>query len=403
MRSKSIGESEKDIPRPVPEKKVVAKPTPDRTPVSSPLPNAEPSLRAPRSVSDMSAGASLDDEGVPTIIEAFETLDSKVVQKGTTKKDSVSVNKLYFDYSWPSYKDSTPSSHRKPVTEILHYYAKALVKKLDKDRFGEQEIYRHLKDWSRKPWKPEVTKPEQYPFLLAPRKKKNGPNTDSRAPSTPKASSASASEAPFPHRSGKALSRKKGQKSVLRLAKRPYDEVDNDSDAPTPTMAKRSHYFSRDDEDDDDSSSSSPSESGGPEEPIPIILQAERIPSVAPRGPDDSWTCEEDGCSYIVRASDAAECRRKIEQHFSAHKEQASRMDLAVAESRGNMPIKYAYFPPFLILVHMPPPDTSHAPPPQIQHDPAPPNVSERDHFSSLLGQYRRQPHPISDNFNKLI
>jgi hypothetical protein len=55
----------------------------------------------------------------------------------------------------------------------------------------------------------------------------------------------------------------------------------------------------------------------------------------------------------VVRSADEQSAQELVQEHFRDHTAQAEKINLAVEESRGQMPIKYAYFPPILLLVHM--------------------------------------------------
>ncbi|KAL6849396.1 hypothetical protein ACO1O0_008936 [Amphichorda felina] len=77
------------------------------------------------------------------------------------------------------------------------------------------------------------------------------------------------------------------------------------------------------------------------EDYVKIVLRADKIPSAVPRGPNETWTCDQDDCDYIVRGDDAEECQERIQVHFKEHEEQTERVQLALTESRGHMPINH--------------------------------------------------------------
>ncbi len=92
-----------------------------------------------------------------------------------------------------------------------------------------------------------------------------------------------------------------------------------------------------------------------PEGAVRVVVVAERLPTTSPKGPDDTWTCDQEGCTYVVRSAREKEAQELIDAHFRDHEAQADKINLALKESRGHMPIKYAYFPPILLIIHFQP------------------------------------------------
>ena len=237
-------------------------------------------------------------------------------------------------------------------------------------------------------------------------------------------------------RGGKQVKTRTGKKSGLRLptssAKRPHADLESGSESENST-SKKSHFFSEDDgvEDAVDTSAEGGEDTNDDAErprtdPIKIYIRAEKIPSSVPRGLHDTWTCELEGCDYIVRGGDEEECQERIQEHFRDH-EESKRVNLAVTESRGLLPIKYAYFPPFLILVEFDSLDSEHALPQAggttvrsakaskttaaqpsreassgAQRNASGPSGSDKQSFRRLLTQYRRRPRPVSDMMGAL-
>ena len=95
-----------------------------------------------------------------------------------------------------------------------------------------------------------------------------------------------------------------------------------------------------------------------PDGVVRVVVHAEPLMDTTPRGPNGTWTCEHEGCGYVVRAAEEHEGQDLIREHFRDHEAAAERAQLVVQESRshGNIPIKYVYacFPPVLLLVASP-------------------------------------------------
>lgn len=160
-----------------------------------------------------------------------------------------------------------------------------------------------------------------------------------------------------------------GKGATLRLAtsskKRPRSEVDDQSigswRGKKSTKVNHSfedEEFEEDTSDEEDVSALGEATAVGSQLPLPegtvrVVVHAERVPASSPKGPDGTWTCEQEGCTYLVRSADEHEGQELIQAHFREHEAQADKISLAVKESRGHMPIKYAYFPPILLVVCM--------------------------------------------------
>ncbi|KAI6766381.1 hypothetical protein HG530_007451 [Fusarium avenaceum] len=296
-----------------------------------------------------------------------EEISSKSSKNGLT--ESIVINRLYFAYSFPNYKSSQTASHAIPVKEVLHYNARALLQVIDKDKYhgSEPGFYSWLEEVSQKPFDPVAMEPTRFPFHLIPRKrsaKPSQPTLIQQTEVTPMNLDDDFSSPTYSSPAGKSLrrpGRPSGVKSSLRLAtaskKRHHSDVDSESEEEE-TEPKKSHYFSGDDdamEKDDHQSLSGDETSGGTsKEPIKIFLRADNIPTTIPRGPDETWVCEEEDCGFVVRGGDIRACRSRIRSHFNEHEQQMDRVNLAMTEaSRGDVNLKYAYFHPFLILVEL--------------------------------------------------
>lgn len=369
--------------------------------------------------------------------QAYTILDKS--RQGMTVLST--LNKIYFLYKFPNYREGGAGSHKIPVEEVLQYNAEELLQAIDEHKYSKYEIYSWLQEATKREFKPIAIKSSDFPYRLVPRGTR--PPRAPKIPEQPPAvqfggvasqgldDDVSSTNSGPSSRAGKGpRERRSGKKSNLRLAtrskKRLHSELDYDSESEE-SGPKKSHYF---DEMDAAGNTSAPEDEDAhlsDQEPIKILIRADKIPSTVPHGPHGTWTCEEEDCGYVVRGGDEEECQQRIRDHFKVHEQQAKMVSLAMSESRGQLPIKYAYFPPFLILVelHSPPPPPSTAiliptatttittavtKPPSVQDTLSskltshPPNstVSTRRSFRSLVGQFRRPPRPVSDRIGKL-
>ncbi|KAL6822197.1 hypothetical protein V8C40DRAFT_248831 [Trichoderma camerunense] len=383
------------------------------------------------------------DDGSP-FSSVLAALEKCYIEKSGSKKGltaTATVNFIWLNYRIPNYKDGTKGAHRIPIEEVLHYNAAALLQVLDKERFQKHELWSFLEELSTKPFSTHAIKASEFPFRMIPRKampresKKLVPAAIDPESSSREAGAASPNDPP--RHIGKSLKRpgrRPIKTSSLRTAtaskKRTHAEIGDESEPDSEASGlKRSHFFPDKDEEEEEEEEGDTSmqdltelttpRKAGPSvqsqsddvEPIQIVIRTEKIPSTVPKGPDDTWTCEEDGCAYVVRGGDAQGCQTRIQKHFEEHQEQNKRLNLAVTESsRGHMPIKYAYFPPFLILVEFPPTtntttrttpavDAPLSPPPEAIPDLS---GSATETFRQLVAQFRRRPQPVSDRIPSL-
>ncbi|KAM0346100.1 hypothetical protein ACHAPU_005865 [Fusarium lateritium] len=429
------------------------RPSRDTSAVSRPA-SAQSSVGMPSVPPLMSEVSSLvnDEDETPfqSLLNALERSGEICAKSKTGMTESAVINRLYFDYSFPNYRSAQPASHRIPIKEILHYNAHALLRVLDKEKFSSHGdgFYSWLQEISQKPFDPVAVKPTDFPFRVVPRKRSNKPSQPAPIIPAEVAPMSLDDDLPSPSRSspaGKSLrrpGRPSGVKSSLRLStaskKRAHSDVDSDSEDEE-TEPKKSHYFSGEDDvmenDGRQSLSEDEASSRTSGEPIKIFLRADNIPTTVPRGPDETWVCEEEDCGYVVRGGDARDCRDRIRGHFNEHEQQMDRVNLAMTEgSRGHLPVKYVYFPPFLILVELRTPHAPvaaprspilvdeeagtaastptmanspvasrtfqpHTPTPSPKKAPVP--VTKQD-FKFMVDGFRRRPHPVSDIIDKL-
>lgn len=291
-----------------------------------------------------------------TVLKAFETAFSQ------SEGGKTIVYQLYITYRFKTYKTGESGAHNIPIKEVLHYNAARLLQRLDQDpkKYHNTKIYTELQHMAKTKFVPVAMKLSDFPYHVMPRHRKTRAPTQPSAVSDPfedeDDSKMSHNDFSFSSRIGKGFKNpgRRPAKSSLRLAtgskKRPHADVD--SEAESDLGAKRLHHFS----DGDDTMEGAGDSFIEDEDPIKLVIRAEKIPSTTPHGPHGAWVCEQEDCDHIVRGGDAEACQARIQQHFEDHEQQVERLQLAINEgSRGHLPIKYAYFPPFLILVEINP------------------------------------------------
>jgi hypothetical protein len=295
-----------------------------------------------------------------SVLNAVEWAYAETVHSRAGLTHSAAMNKLWTKYKFPNYKSEQKASYRVPIEEVLHYNSGALLQALDKDRYKDHGFYRWLEETSMKPFNPVAIRPSDFPYRLVRRKQSSNAHPGKLAQPSPLAqigtpTGAVNEEFSSPARSspaGKSIrrpGRPSGVKSSLRLAaasrKRAHSDVDSDSQDEG-AEPKRSHYFSDEDnaienEGQLGSSEDEPAPSS-PKELVKIFLRADNIPTTVPRGPHETWVCEEEDCGYIVRGGDIQGCRERIRQHFNEHERQMNRVSLAMTEgSRGHLPVNH--------------------------------------------------------------
>ncbi|EKJ75631.1 hypothetical protein FPSE_04132 [Fusarium pseudograminearum CS3096] len=406
-------------------------------------------------MSDMSSSVTgANETPFQSVLNAIEQVYADTAHSKAGLTLSAAMNKLWTKYRFPYHKSDQKAAYRVPIEEVLHYNAGALLEALDIDKYKEHGFYTWLVETSGKPFHPVAIRPSDFPFRLVRRKQSSNANSNKLAQPPPLAQIGTPKgpaneEFSSPARSspaGKSIrrpGRPSGVKSSLRLAaasrKRAHSDVDSDSHDEG-AEPKRSHYFSDEDDAIENEGQRGLSEDerapSSSEELVKIFLRADNIPTTVPRGPDETWVCEENDCGYIVRGGDVQDCGERIRQHFNEHEQQMNRVSLAMTEgSRGHLPVKYVLFKPFLILVEL---NQSHAFPAPKPRTPSPETVDEvntaastptltnspvRVHlyqsqtpisspkapipittpnFRSMVDEFRRRPHPVSDNIDRL-
>ncbi|KAM3466024.1 hypothetical protein MY5147_005148 [Beauveria neobassiana] len=338
--------------------------SPTQSPAQTAQPFPQPSVQpAPTHV------ATDADSPFQTVLAALESsFDSIVSSKNGAKGVKVSglLNKLYFAYRFPTYKDSTIGSHKRPVEEVLHYNAAALLDVIDHEKYKNGEVYDWLVDLSQKEFVPIALKSETMPLRLPPREQRP---YHGRRPETKLVPTQDFVRPPSPATPiiGKRPGRPVGSKSSLRPIKSnkkrsrifmDEDETDNETVAKKlnfssdqegdETMADASISTSQEDELDSAlqarDSSDSPSEhetTDDQDKPAQLTVLAEKLPDPMPTGFQGAWTCDQQDCDFIVRGCGDDELDDRIAAHLQEHEQLVDRMQLAVSESRGLLPINH--------------------------------------------------------------
>lgn len=330
---------------------------------------------------------------IDALVEALGEIAANNKGGAATLARSSVGSRLYHGHRISNYNAST---------DILAYYSKELVQRLD-SKWHTSPFWTWLLNESKKPSIELLyTDVQKIPGQLVRRtKKQTGTSTPTasannlspkleirskaRLPSDDDLDSDAPESSSHPRHAGKGGLRLQSA-SKKRTAVEMLDEEASSSGRRAQKFAKTSHYFSYLDDDDEDDESddatSDPDAADTPDQtaeagnddsgadpdglltPVPkdavrVIVHAEKLqPSLSPSGPNGTWVCDQDGCGYVVRAAEEAAGRSLVQQHFRDHEARTQKVALAVteAERRGRMPIKYAYFPPVLLIVKFPAP-----------------------------------------------
>lgn len=307
------------------------------------------------------------------VIEVLDTERAKLLEawnRGVKQKkhpdtllQSQWLTKIYMAMSIGAYAAKT---------EVLQYHAEGLAKHLSGDWHNSQ-----LYEWAKRnaDIKPKYEHISEEHILRIRRRQRN-PNAtprgekEARAGATAgKTSVEPVGKRPRGRPSGKAAGLRPSLGGGKRLRDVYEDEdsmgLDSEQGHPVRKAARTSQYPANGHDEDDELSDSSSSDEESPdekgEEPLTrVVLRADPLPSMEPKGPNQTWTCEQPDCNYLVRGADDEDAKELIRNHFEEHEKEASdeaeeralnKINLAMQESQGHMPIKYAYFPPFLIIV----------------------------------------------------
>lgn len=326
--------------------------------------DSEPEVRQPSVSIEVASGPDSDDRSpFATVLAAFEEEANGMLQSPRGVKVSGMLNRFFYKYKFPNFRNGTTGCHKIPVEEVLHYNASAILDSIDKRKYEGTELYPWLKKLAKTDFRPVALKASEFPYRMTLREQRSyhARRPDSGIQAAPDAAlSGDGSDVP-PPRIGKRPGRPKGSKSSLRPIKsaktRSHPDMSSDveSDNPASAAAPAKYTdtdvdeimadFANDDSADESSSSRSETSHDQPkldqQDFVKIAIRADKIPSTTPQGHRGTWCCEQEGCDHVVRGGDDDEMQAKIQEHFQHHEENMDRMQLALTESRGLLPIRY--------------------------------------------------------------
>ncbi|KAI8238053.1 hypothetical protein K4K54_007761 [Colletotrichum sp. SAR 10_86] len=279
---------------------------------------------------------------VDLILEGLEELRPELEPLSKNSFPKVS-SKLYYKYSIKHYLGSA---------EILKYYARELVERLDQSVWGDSKFWDTLQENAHGPRITlEHVTMENIPGSLIRRKAK----TTNTKPETNGAGSSAAFATPPPKRAGRPA----GKMSALRLvgskgSKRRFDSTEDTPDTVSrgSKAAKTSHTYDSEENSMEAASSSgdsdNESEADTADSPaaLKVVVRAEILPTTDAKGPNGTWVCDEEDCGFVVRNPDQDEGRERIQDHIQeAHykdENRDARIDLAVTEGvKNHLPIDH--------------------------------------------------------------
>ncbi|KAK2063895.1 hypothetical protein LY76DRAFT_659489 [Colletotrichum caudatum] len=302
-------------------------------------PEAPPQTELVRTVHDRS--------NVEALLEGIEEIKSELGPLNTVAFPKVS-SKIYYRYKIKVYLGAS---------DIIKYYAKELIERLDEDEWAGSGFWNTLKEAAKGPRITlEHVRVEQIPESLV--RRKPTAISASKPRGQGDAQQGAAVATPPPRRVGRPA----GKMSGLRLAgtggKRRFDP-DRTPESVSRKAAKTSHDYDSDIDEamNDDSSSGNEDEkssvdSTGSPTALKAVVRAENIPTTIPKGPNGTWVCDEDDCDFVERNPESDDGRERIHQHmqdihYQESENQVERISLAVTEGgKNHLPIEYSPPPP---------------------------------------------------------
>lgn len=300
------------------------------------------------------------DSPFQTVLTALEKSFGSISPGKTGVKVSQLLNKLYFTYKFPTYRDSTSGSHKRPVEEVLHYNATALLEAIDHEKYKNGEVYDWLVVLSKTAFVPVALRADAIPYRIILREPRPFQHRKPEMRLEP-AQEVTRTPSPATPRMGKRPGRPVGSKSSLRPVQSTNKRsraLDGD-DTDTESAAKRLNFSSDQDGDEtmgdakseeldsilqinDSSDASSENEDIDDEtKPVKLGILAEKLPDPMPTGYQGTWVCDQPDCDFIARGGGEDELDDRISAHLQEHEQLVDRMQLAVAESRGLLPINH--------------------------------------------------------------
>ncbi|KAI8633051.1 hypothetical protein F5Y19DRAFT_286446 [Xylariaceae sp. FL1651] len=334
-----------------------------------------------RMVEQQSTGAANLTEGTKRtgniIVDTLQEVRKQMLQLISEGKQKKSLDQIHAK-SWRTkvYMEINIRDYH-AVEEIFLYHARNIVQFLGPEWHSTQ-IYQWAKDNASNP--PTFQRISETEIRQLVRRVKKGGRGALAEMSANESSPAETTEhvskqAPKRGRlSGKAagLRPSTGSKKRLRHEADFEDDIDLDEDGSLKRSKKPRYLDNEDDDDDDDDgendndenissddsdrTSSKNNKSGAEnqtaDDDVPVtelVIRAEKLPSARPKGPNQTWTCEESDCEYVVRAAHEEQGQKLISAHYEEHEKEAydavqktsKRVSLAVQEARGHMPINH--------------------------------------------------------------
>ncbi|KAL3423400.1 defective in methylation-7 protein [Phlyctema vagabunda] len=300
---------------------------------------------------------SLTSSGVPNTVEVI----LQVIEQEYDKRQKLTLAKLgttiYLRFSFKNYSVGQA---------IVKIWAREIIAALNEDWY-ETPVYQSLK---RHVELNEITEhhDEAAATILRPRAKKSdatdrsGQTTiqDTRAQEITSRTRSSELRKPTettpPRSAGKSIShsftgQRSGKEAVLRLVsssiKRSNLSADDSSEDEQHSnfgQRKRRRASSEDEigeqeldgEDPDDDDREMKVNTKGS-----FDMVSELLPTLEPRGPNGTWFCQTEGCTYIVRNALEDDGREEIRKHFLEHADTTAKEDLVLKEARPHLPVNH--------------------------------------------------------------
>ncbi|RYP48045.1 hypothetical protein DL768_005967 [Monosporascus sp. mg162] len=256
--------------------------------------------------------------------------------------------------------------HRCGGAEVCEYWARDLVKLLGSE-WRQSEFYKWAK--ANANTKPKFEYSTETECVDLRRRNARQPKIATEENGQPSHAGKQPAPVPAPEPAGKQPPKKRGRPSgkaaglrpSLGSKKRPRAEADLDNGGDDDEMelggyepkktTKKSKYFSDDDADAASLTAEDDEEAKPGTAPVTrLVIRAEKLPSTTPKGPNQTWTCGEPDCGYVVRGADEDEGQNLISAHYEEHEREArdeaeeaalKRVNLAVQESGGHLPINH--------------------------------------------------------------
>ncbi|KAK1599567.1 uncharacterized protein LY79DRAFT_144608 [Colletotrichum navitas] len=288
-----------------------------------------------------------DRSNVEALLEGIEEIKPELGPLNAVAFSKIS-SKIYYRYKIKVYLGAS---------DIIKYYAKELIKRLDEDEWAGSGFWNTLKEAAKGPRITlEHVKVEQIPDSLVRRKATAITALKPRGQSD--AERGAVVVTPPPRRGGRLA----GKMSGLRLAgtggKRRFDP----DETPESVSRKAAKIYHGHDSDTDEAMKDGSSPGNESDESsvdstdspaaFKAVVRAENIPTTIPKGPNGTWVCDEDDCDFVERNPESEDGRERIHQHmqdihYQESEDQVERISLAVTEGGKNrLPIEYSPPPP---------------------------------------------------------